>query len=171
MLINGLTSKFVKTAMNSNKNGCVGLYNYNLLSKYFSMIRIFTASTTIDGNKETTKSMDINNVLIQHPLDAFAGILSACELHSIMYEAKKSKVSIEKAEIKVIAVYDVDNFTGKNVGGRNTFNSIDVEANITSSEPNKNKLLEVVEKGENLCPLLNTVKLAGVKVNAKINLL
>ncbi len=46
-----------------------------------------------------------------------------------------------------------------------------METNIKSNEIDKEKLRNIVLKGKNKCPLLETLKLAGVKIESKINYL
>jgi uncharacterized OsmC-like protein len=146
----------------------------NILNKIsrnfnFSTIRNYKGTTIIDLNKneEITNTNDLN-MKIKTPMEAMVGLVSACSAHSIMYYAKLEKVHIEKIEIKANADFDVEVFLGKKEG-KNTYEKFNLETNIKSNEIDKDKLSHVVEMGKNKCPLLETLKLAGVKIESKIN--
>jgi uncharacterized OsmC-like protein len=142
----------------------------NLLqySKYnFAQIKNFKSTTVAEGTKEKTSIPDLNDIHIKTPLDVLMGALSACEVHSILFQAKKDGVKIEKVEVDAKGQYDLDVYLEK-TKGKNTYTQIDVEARIKSSESDKKKLEEVVQKGEELCPVLSTLRLAGIKINSTI---
>lgn len=149
-------------------------FNRNLfykISRNFSSLRNFKGMTVIDNIKkdEITKTNDLN-LKIKTPMEAMVGLVTACSAHSIMYYAKVNNIQIEKIEINAEADFDVEVYIGKKEG-KNIYEKLNLEANIYSSEKDKEKLMNVVEKGEEKCPLLETLKLAGVKVEVKINYL
>ena len=139
---------------------------FSLSQKSFGKL---VGSTSFDGKTELTKCKDINSQ-IKAPPDALIGVLSACELHSIMHHVKANAVKVEKIEVNVDAEYDSNRYLEK-APGPNTYSYINIEANIYSSEKDKAKLEKAVAKGIERCPILNTLKLAGVPIKEKVNYL
>jgi uncharacterized OsmC-like protein len=105
---------------------------------------------------------------VKQPLELVLGALSTCEVHSILAQAKQRQVDISKAEVECKGQYDTDTYTEKRKDVPNTYTSVNITAKIQSSEKDKKKLEEAVNKGVQMCPVLNTLKLAGVKINEKI---
>ena len=142
----------------------------NFSKKFFTAnTKIFKASTVSEGNKTISKSPS-GEFEIKAPLDALLGCAGSCEAHMIQMMAKKQKVPIEKIEVDVKGEYDLDVIMGVKKGP-NTYTQIDVETRIFSSEQDKQKLEQTVKKGMEMCPVLSTLKLAGIKITEKINFL
>lgn len=143
--------------------------NSGAVRRYFSSIKTFKSTTVNESGKEVTSIPSQGNLEIKLPLEAFVGSISACEVHAILMIAKAQKVTIDKIEIDVKADFDMDVLMGKKEG-RNTYTGLELEARVWSKD-DKAKVQAVVEKGENVCPLLNTIRLANIPVKQTIKLL
>ena len=128
-----------------------------------------TSSSINEGDKSTEIKMSNGDMMkVEHSFEDAIGLVGSCEISSIKYMAKTAGVPIEKIQVECSAEYDMDRYLGKSTQP-NTFSFIDVETTITSSEKDKKKLEEAVEKGIKQCPMLSTLTLAGIKINKKTN--
>jgi uncharacterized OsmC-like protein len=144
---------------------------YKQALKNFAKIQKYTTTNVHEAGKLTTtlsKGVTIDN---RSPPEGLLGLLGACKVHSIEYQAKIRKVPIEKITIECKGEYDSEHFMGLKKEGRNTYEFINIETTIQSSEKDKKKLEEAVHKGEEHCPVLNTLKYAGIKITTKYNYL
>jgi uncharacterized OsmC-like protein len=130
------------------------------------------------------------SISISQPLETLLSCLSTCELKSIMYWAKDNNLKIESLEISTDASYDSRNYAknteGKDISKKiddqklsegqyrnkkNLYDEVNVEVSIKTDEKDKNKVLEVLRKGAETCPVHNTLSQAGIKINTKYNIL
>ncbi len=132
-------------------------------------VKLFKVSVLNENNKSITKT-PTESFEIKAPMEHLLSSAGNCEIHSIQFFAKKNSVRIEKIEIDLKGEFDTDVFLGDKEG-RNTFTKIDVEFRIHSTEKDKVKLEEIVKKGIEKCPAMNTLKLAGIEINKNINYL
>ncbi len=152
-----------------NANKSLNYKNIYLFNRYFFAAK-FRGITTVSGGKEETKTTSVPHLEIKQPLDLLLGALSACEVHSILYNTKSAGIPLEKIEVEVKGEYDLDIYLGKKQG-RNTYTSIEVEARIQSNYEDKKKLEESVKKGEEQCPILSTLRLANIPIKSTIKYL
>jgi len=141
---------------------------YNSSRRTFAL-KTFNASVTMENNHSMAKLSDVS-LDIKQPLEMMMGVLGSCEIHTIQFHAGKNKINLDKVEIKIKAEYDVDYFLGIKQG-RNTYSYIDIEVDVHSKENDKKKLGEIIEKAMQTCPVASTIRLAGIKMNEKINYL
>ena len=127
-------------------------------------------SQTILENGIHLSTLGNEKVDIKSPLDSIMAVAGTCEIHTIQYYAKVNNVNIPKIDIDVKGDYDMDIFMDKKQGS-NTFSNIDINVKVYSSETDKNKLKQVVEKGMSKCPVVSTLKLAGAKITENVEYL
>lgn len=147
---------------------------FYLLSRRFfntpqpkSPIKFFQISVATQGSKSICKTSK-EEIEIKEPLEHLLASAGSCEVHTIKAYAMWNKVQIDDIQVDVKGEYDTDFFRGKKEGN-NTFTKIDVEFRIKSSETDKKKLEETVNKAVEICPVMNTLHLAGIQINKKIN--
>jgi uncharacterized OsmC-like protein len=54
---------------------------------------------------------------------------------------------------------------------KNVYEEVNIDISIKTSEKDKNKVLEILKKGQETCPVHNVLAQAGVKINSKFNIL
>ena len=129
------------------------------------------------------------SILISQPLETLLSCLSTCELKSIMYWAKDNNVNIESLEINTDAIYDSRHYSknteGKDISNKveanksegqyrnkkNVYEEVNIDISIKTNEKDKNKILEILKKGQETCPVHNVLTQAGIKINSKFNIL
>ena len=123
------------------------------------------STSTLVNNKIVAKIGTAEEQLtVNSPLEAVLGCLGNCTIHTIMFHAGKNKVKINNIEVEVDGVYDTDLFLGKKEG-RNTFSTINLKTKVYSSE-DQAKVKHVIEEGHKYCPVLGTLKLAGIDIKS-----
>jgi uncharacterized OsmC-like protein len=131
-------------------------------------IKSFRISAISENKKTLTNTDSQGQIEIKAPLEQVLASAGTCEIHSIQFFAKKNQVPIEKIDIEVKGDFDMDVFLGEK-NGKNTFTNIDVALTIQSSEKDKKKLEETVNKGIEKCPVMNTLHLAGINIKKTVN--
>lgn len=140
---------------------------YKLGLRNFSNLK-FSANVIGQHTKTDVKlAGNPTTIEIKAPLEGVLGSVGACEVHMIELAAKKTKVDIQKIEVDIKGEYDTGVLYGTKKAP-NTFDNIDMVTKIYSNEQDKAKLKETVEMGVKMCPVLNTLRLAGIKINEKI---
>jgi uncharacterized OsmC-like protein len=134
-----------------------------------SNIRTFKVATYTEDSKCLAK-VSSGIYEMKEPMEQVLANAGACEISTIQYYAKKNEVPIEKIEVDLRAEYDGDIFKDKKEG-RNTYSKVDVDIKIKSSEKDRKKLEQVINKAIEKCPVVNTLELAGIDVHKKINYL
>ena len=140
-------------------------FYYNL-QKDFS-IKKFVSSSVTNGLQVNSIVGENDTLEIKAPLQDLLAVLGTCEINSIKFHAKFDNVAIEKMQVDCNADYDLDVYLGK-TKAPNTYSFIDIQTIISSSEKDKSKLQATVEKGIETCPVLSTLKLAGIKINKSV---
>jgi uncharacterized OsmC-like protein len=77
-------------------------------------------------------------------------------------EAKETKVEKDSKEKQT-----VDKYRNKN----NMYEEVNINITIKTSEKDKNKVMEILKKGQETCPVHTMLDKAGIKLNSKINIL
>lgn len=111
---------------------------------------------------------------VKQPFEFMLGCMDDCKILAIQHQAAKHNIQIDKIVMQSRAVYNKDFILGEkeeNETEKNTFKEIETHARIYSSDPDKEKLREVVLKGITCSPIANTLKLAGVNLKSEIELL
>jgi uncharacterized OsmC-like protein len=142
------------------KNTPNGFLKFN---KYFFSLKKFKTTTDLEG-RDLMSSWDDNKVKLNEPLNVILAALGGCTIHSISAQAKSDNIKIEDIKVEVEGNYDTDYFKRKKEG-RNTYENIDVNVSIKVSESDKSRIYKTLEGAEVRCPILQTLKLAGIKIN------
>jgi uncharacterized OsmC-like protein len=142
---------------------------FNTSTQPKSPIKSFQISVATQGNKSICKT-STEEIEIKEPLEHVLASAGSCEIHTIRAFAFWNKVPIEDIQVDVKGEYDTDLFRGKKTG-INTYSKVDVEFRIKSSETDRKKLEETVNQAIERCPVMNTLHLAGIQINKKINYL
>lgn len=129
-------------------------------------VKLFKTHNVFENGK-TTSTLSDQSLQINHPIEGLLACAGTCEIGSIGYFAKLNKVPIDKIEVDVNAEYDMEHFAKKK-SEPNTYKSINLEVKIFSSEQDKKKLEETVKKGMETCPVLSTIRLAGVPIKENV---
>ena len=137
--------------------------------KNFS-VKKFVSSSFTDGDIVTSKVGANDTLVIKAPLQDLLGVLGTCEINSIKFHAKNNNVVIQKMEVDCKAEYDLNVYLGTSKNP-NTYSFIDIETRVLSIEKDRSKLEATVEKGIETCPVLSTLKLAGIKINKSVKYL
>jgi uncharacterized OsmC-like protein len=137
--------------------------------KNFSSKQMKSTSTLVNNKIIAKVGAAQEQLSIDSPFEAMLGCLGNCTIHTIMFYAGKNKVKIKNIEVDVVGEYDTDLFLGKKEG-KNTFSNIDIKTRVYSTE-DQSKLNHVIEEGHKHCPVLSTLKLAGIDFKSEIKYL
>jgi uncharacterized OsmC-like protein len=83
---------------------------------------------------------------------------------------KSQSKSDDKSQSMEVKSSD-QNQTEKYRNKKNVYEEVNVEVNIKTSEKDRKKVLEVLKKGQETCPVHNMLTQAGIKMNSKLNIL
>lgn len=154
---------------NLSKNFAKKIRFFDGTSIKFFTVKNFTSNSIYETDKPISNVLSSGEHLsCKSPMEGVLGMIGACEIGAIRYYANAHKVVIEKIDVECKGDYDMDLFLEKR-NDKNTFDFIDIVTTIKSSEKDKKKLEEVVNKGIQQCPVLSTLALTGMKINKKIN--
>lgn len=102
------------------------------------------------------------------------GCMDDSKIIAIQNQAAKHNVKIDKIVMESRAIYNRDFILGlkeETETEKNTYREVKTFTKIYSSETDKEKLREIVLKGIDCSPIANTLRLAGVKLKSKLELL
>jgi uncharacterized OsmC-like protein len=80
--------------------------------------------------------------------------MTTCESHTISGVFKQLKIPFEKLEVELNGEYSMAGFVGET---NNIYRLVNIETRIQNLE-------QAIDDDENLCPILYTLKLAGIKI-------
>jgi len=139
-----------------------------IFSRRFSQ-KVFQATAKKQIDKVVCKVEKEKEQEIENPVASILGLLSTCEIKSILFFAKKENIDIQDINISVIGNFDFSNFHGSDLSKPNTYQNINCDVLIKSTEKDMKKLKSIVDIGIEKCPVGNTLKLAGVSINHNVN--
>jgi uncharacterized OsmC-like protein len=134
--------------------------------KKFSIKQMKSTSALVNNQIVGKIGAAEEKLVVSSPFEAMLGCLGNCTIHTIMFYAGKNQVKINNIEVDVVGDYDTDHFLGK-IEGRNTFSSITMNTRVYSFE-DKSKVHLILEEGHKHCPIMSTLKLAGIEIKSEI---
>ena len=126
-------------------------------------MKTFKTTVNLEG-KDYICSWDSEKVKLNKPFNSLLAALGGCTIHTITQQADLKNIPIESITVESNASYDVARFY-KEIEGNNTFEKIDININLKTSEKDKDKLNSMILEAEKRCPVNQTLRLAGIKIN------